>query len=227
MLNLNALLALTSKPNFADVDLPVLRELYEQHLYPYKFEFMLDNGEIIILKFDLDKFCHLLAIEKTAAQQPRMSFARRKEYKGMRGWNNIKNGTLDKHAIRRLGVNLSPMRDKVLHFYYLPRLLANGSLVIKYVPTGTNGLQPELIIYDTHDNAFIQIGIQKEPEFGKWYYPETFLVNRITATNPTNKFSQPPSTVISIITRRRLSRWKKYTRPIKTRLRQNGRTVKK
>ncbi|MGW9529751.1 PBECR4 domain-containing protein [Paenibacillus terrae] len=210
MLDLTTLLSLNKKPNFADIDLPVLRELFYKELYPYTFEFILSTGETITLKFDLNKFCHLVGIEKTAKQQRTLRGRQLKEYKGMRGLNNIFKGVLNKASIRNLGVNLNPMKDKMLHFYFLPRLMNTSSLMIKYVPSTTSALSCEFFIYDLHspDNAYIQLGLQKEWH-GKWYYPESFLVNRITAANPTNKQAAPPSHTVSIVARHRYEREEK------------------
>lgn len=221
MLDLAGLLSLTSRPNFGVIDLPVLQEFYHKHLHPYSFEFTLDSGEKIVLKFDLEKFCHLVATAKAAGQQRRMNYVRLREYKGIRGWNNILDGTLTKESIRNLGVSLDVMKDKMIHFYYLRRLLDNGSLMIKYVPNPSSGLTCEFFIYDLHsaDNAYIQIGLQKE-DHGKWYYPETLLANRITLANPSNKQAASPSAVVSIVARDRYLRHESRKIVVKRRIRE-------
>lgn len=214
MLDLIGLKGLTSRPNFADIDLPVLSELYSKDLYPYIYEFELDSGEIIKVKFDLEKFCHLIAIEKTVNPQRRMNWDRLKQYKSMGGWNNIREGQLNRAHIRGLGVKLNKMKEKMLHFYYLPYLLEHGTLMIRFVPSSGRFLKSEFIIFDLHtnDNAYIQICINKEWH-GKWYYPESLLVERITPAHPTNTFADPPSTIINIVNRRKYDRFK--TKPRK------------
>ncbi|AYV68928.1 hypothetical protein C2I06_19860 [Niallia circulans] len=209
MLDLAGLLSLNSRPNFADVDLPVLREFYYTQLYPYTYEFVLSSGEEIKLKFDLDKFCHLVAIEKTVNPQKRMNRELVKEYKGIGGWNNILEGNLDKAHIRGKGVKLNKMKDKMLHFYYLPYLLEYGTLTIKYVPSPGRYINSTFIVFNLHlnDNAFIQIGM-KEEFHGQWYYPETFLIERKTPAHQTNPYANPPSTVVNVVQRKKYDRFK-------------------
>ncbi|AND41490.1 hypothetical protein [Cytobacillus oceanisediminis] len=213
MLDLTGLLSLNSRPNFADVDLPVLREFYYTQLYPYTYEFALSSGERIKLKFDLDRFCHLVAIEKTINPQKRMNFQLVKDYKGMGGWNNIYEGKLNKAFIRSKGVKLNKMKDKMLHFYYLPYLLEHGSLMIKYVPSPGRFINSNFIVFNFHlnDNAFIQLGM-KEEWHGKWYYPETFIIERKTPAHPTNPYTNPPSTVVNVTERIKHKRFKSNTK---------------
>lgn len=99
MLTVVDLVALTSKPSFADVELLPLSDLYYQHLHPYAFEFDLASGEKITLKFGLKAFCHLLGLKKTVDQARRLSWAVKNEYKGMAGWNAIREGRSSKAII--------------------------------------------------------------------------------------------------------------------------------
>ncbi|MEK5040083.1 PBECR4 domain-containing protein [Sporosarcina sp. FSL K6-3457] len=227
MINLSDILSLQHRPNFADIDLKTLSELYYQELYPHTYEFTLSSGEKILLKFDLDKFCHLLGVEKSIKHK--IHFAKdRKAFRGIRGWNSIVDSTITKASIRAINGDLKKMKDKMLHFYYLPRLLDNGSLVIKYVPNTQSTIKSAYILYDISqaDNVFVQIGIQPE-KHGQWYFPETFLINRITATNPTNKQAEPPSTVIKIMNRLKYERFKprKQLHTIPNRFRRKSRLV--
>ncbi|MEK3833235.1 PBECR4 domain-containing protein [Paenibacillus sp. FSL M7-0896] len=217
MLTAAALIALQSKPSFTDVELLPLSDLYYQHLYPNVFEFGLASGEIIILKFNLEAFCHLLGLKKTVEQARRLSREVKNEYKGMAGWNAIREGRSSKAIIRAYGVSLDPMKDKMLFFYYLPELLRVGSLAIKFVPSGSTRIPSEIIIYNLHvaDNTYIQIGISK-CDHGRWYYPETFLIERVKVSRPTNKFADPPSTVVSITSR---NIYPRYSSPIRPKVR--------
>lgn len=208
LLTANDLMQINSRPNFADVDLFPLSDVYHQSLYPNVYEFELSSGETIKLKFDLDKFCHLIALAKTLGQQRTLSWGVIKQHKGIKGWHGIREGRVSKATIRSYGVSLNTMKEKVIHFYYLPRLLQTGTLAIKFVPSGGTRIPSEIIIYDYYspDNAFIQLGITMEYH-KRWYYPETFLIERKTPAKPDNKFAQPPSTVVAVKNRKIYSRF--------------------
>ncbi|OXM14779.1 PBECR4 domain-containing protein [Paenibacillus herberti] len=193
-LDLPGLLALTSKANIAQIELSTLQELYYKCLYPYTFVFKLDNGDELKLKFDRDKFCHLIGLDKVpkallASKSRGWTSRRVSNYKGVRGWDGILDGSINIAHINALAARvrngLGESERKLVNFYYLPTLLKVGNLVIRYLnPQPGSRVTSELFIYDTHDNLYLQLGLRKDSNnYDKWYYPETFIIN---TANPGN-----------------------------------------
>lgn len=197
-LDLADLLALTERPNIAEIELSVLQKLYDEHLYPYMFVFELTNEkedkEVIKLNFDRDKFCHLIGLDNVpkallSAKTRGWDSRRIGNYKGSKGWDNIINGTIDMAHImnlaRRVRNGLGESRRKLINFYYLPQLMKTGNFVIKYITRQFDThVTSDLFIYDIHDNLYLQIGLKKEDTQPDIYYPETFIINSAGPNTP-------------------------------------------
>ncbi|HEY0826688.1 MAG TPA: PBECR4 domain-containing protein [Bacilli bacterium] len=141
-LGLAGLLALTSRANIADIELLPLQELYYKFLYPYKFSFELTNGEVFVLKFDQEKFCHLIGLDKVPkallnAGTRGWNHRRVSDYKGLRGWENILNGTIDMaHMISlsaRVRNSMGESSRKLVNFYYLPQLMKTENWLLNMI----------------------------------------------------------------------------------------------
>ncbi|OUS68528.1 hypothetical protein B1748_33665 [Paenibacillus sp. MY03] len=170
-LTLEQLVARTTKPLIADISLQVLQQLYEQYLLPYTFTYELENHEPVKLHFEKDNFCHLLGLEKMVAGKIRSQDL--KLYRGPEGWDNIKNGTIDRDHMRsRAGKpNFNSLKGKWIYFFAIPRILTSDTAMIKFHKLGA-----ELLIYGGFDNAIVHLGISRreETEFKTWC-PRTIL----------------------------------------------------
>lgn len=77
-------------------------------------------------------------------------------------------------------------------------------MVIKYDnPQHGTTITCELIIFDTHDNLYLQIGMKKNSH-NKLYYPETFIINSAGPLNPNPRVNGNP--VYNVVKRSRLNR---------------------
>ena len=87
----------------------------------------------------------------------------------------------------------------MLYFYLLPNLLNSATIMIKFNPVPGSSVQCELLLYNQLEGVYLHLGIEKEDD-GKSYFPRTFLIERITASNPGTRFidGQPDTkTVVS------------------------------
>jgi hypothetical protein len=171
-LSLEQLISRTTKPLIADISLQVLQELYEQYLVPYTFTYELNNNqETVRLHFEKDNFCHLLGLEKMVLGK--ISTRDLKDYKGLDGWNKIKEGTIDREHMRsRAGkLNFNSLKGKMIYFAAIPHIITSSTAMIKFHKLGA-----EYLIYGEFDNAIVHLGISKrsETDFKTWC-PRTIL----------------------------------------------------
>ncbi|CAH1199034.1 hypothetical protein PAECIP111893_01213 [Paenibacillus plantiphilus] len=195
-LTLSDLLALPSKPLISDIEFLLIQDVYDQVLMPYSYDYLLPNGKRIQLFFEKHRFCHLIGLEsavKGLFPKNRLSspaaLAARSRYKGISGWEGIKNGTIEINSFRAyVGKNhFNGCKDKLLFFYNLPKLLLSSTAMIRYVPIPTSAIQCELILFDAYDNSWVHIGLDKETD-GETYYPRSFFIERITTSHPVSKY---------------------------------------
>ena len=180
---------LTIKPKINDISLEVLREFYEMFLYPFIYTYTITgkgpNKEVAI-RFNAQNFCHLLGIETIAKKAIKNSELY--NYRGEKGWNNIKNGVIDIKHLKILNKKkFLSVKAKYVYFYLIPSLLDNP-LAVNYdkskVMPPTN-IDCELLFYSTYDNAVIHLGIEKEKD-GKFYFPRTFFVEKLRTPSDKN-----------------------------------------
>lgn len=130
-LTLEQLMARTTKPLISDISLQVLQGLYEQYLLLYSFVYELSNDVKIVLHFEKENFCHLLGLEKMLTGK--IAAKDLKNYKGLDGWNNINNGTIDREHMRsRAGkINFNSLKGKMIYFSAFHRIITSSAAMIK------------------------------------------------------------------------------------------------
>ena len=170
------------KPKINDISLDVLREYYEIFLYPFIYTYTItkgDKSEEIEVRFNRSNFCHLIGIESIAKRTVKHNQLH--NYRGLNGWNNIKNGSMDIKHLKQLNRRqFQNIKAKYVYFYLIPTLLEKP-LAVNYdknkVMPPTN-IDCELLFYSIYDNAVIHLGLEKKT--GKNYYiPKTFFVEKI------------------------------------------------
>lgn len=183
----------TQNPRINMISLDLLREYYETYLNPYiyKYEFVdCSNGRTqsknIELRFNQENFCHLFGLESIVRKNVRNIHS----YKGQLGWNNIKNGLIDFKDLKiKNKRGFLDNKTRFVFFYFLPKLLEFPKAVF-FDPTKLISLTKidcEILFYDQYQEAIVHIGIKKDLELG-CYFPQTFLVKKITEENDGLKF---------------------------------------
>lgn len=175
---------LARKPKINDVSLKVLGEFYEIFLHPFIYDYHVetkDGVEDIELRFDLDKFCHLLGIESIVKYTiPRSDLYK---YKGQEGWENIKNLSIDIPHLKTVNKRrFKNVKAKYVYFYLIPSLIEKPMAVnynIDKVDAETN-IECEMLFYSDvkDDNAIIHLGIEKDDD--GFYFPRTFFVEKVS-----------------------------------------------
>lgn len=153
-------------------------------LYPFIYHYhveAVDGNKDIELRFELDKFCHLLGIESIVKYSvPRSELH---NYKGKDGWGNIKKLSLDIQQLKSINKRkFKNVKAKYVYFYLIPRLIENPMAVnydINKVEPETN-IECEILFYSNvkNDNAIIHLGIEKGDE--GYYFPRTFFVEKVS-----------------------------------------------
>lgn len=174
---------LTIKPKINDISLEVLREFYEMFLYPFIYTYTITQNtgsRKIALRFNPEKFCHLLGVESIAKKSVKISELH--NYRGEAGWNNIKSGAIDIKHLKTLNKKkFLSVKAKYVYFYLIPSLLETP-LAVKYdksnVMPPTN-IECELLFYSAYDNAVIHLGLEKEDD-EDFYFPRTFFVEKLS-----------------------------------------------
>ncbi len=97
MYSFHELRYLSSHPKINSISLKILQEYYEAYLHNSIFEYQLQYTDgtykNIQLFFNKENFCHLLGIESIAKYKVEHKILN--DYRGLRGWNNIKNNAID------------------------------------------------------------------------------------------------------------------------------------
>lgn len=188
------LINLTLKPRINDIDLNVLRQYYENYLEAYIFRYRIigkDNyDKAIEVRFSKDKFCHLVGIESIVKYS--VNSKTLKEYKGLKGWNNIESRDLTFDKLKRINKKrFKDKKDKMVFFYLIPLLLDKPKCIRfnRNMIQGSTNIDCELLFYDTCHNAYIHIGLQKSDD-KKYYFPKSFFIEKITEKNTGKKFVQ-------------------------------------
>ena len=94
---------LSIKPRINDISLSILQEYYNMFLFPFIYTYSItDNYEKkkIQLHFDDIAFWHLLGIESIA--KGHVKYNELSNYRGKKGWNNIKSGKINFQHLRDL-----------------------------------------------------------------------------------------------------------------------------
>ena len=169
------------KPKINDISLKVLSEYYEIFLHPFIYHYHIDGRKEIKLKFDLDKFCHLLGVESIVKNT--ISKRDLHKYKGEEGWKNIQNLTIDIPHLKAINKkHFKDVKAKYVYFYLIPKLIEKPKAVNYNVNNvdGKTSIECEILFYSDvkGDNAIIHLGIEKD-NYG-YYFPRTFFVEKVS-----------------------------------------------
>lgn len=172
------------KPRINDISLKVLGEFYKLFLHPFLYEYHVETKEgsnEIALRFDLDKFCHLLGVESIVRYTvPRSDLHK---YKGQEGWQNVENTSINIPRLKALNKKrFKNVKAKYVYFYLIPNLIEKPMAVnydIDKVDAETN-IECEILFYSDvkDDNAIIHLGIARDEE--GVYFPRTFFVEKVS-----------------------------------------------
>jgi len=140
--------------------------------------------------FNKEHFCHLLGIESIVRES--VNKLELRNYKGRKGWNNIKSGTLDIKFLKRLNLRkFKNVKAKYVYFYLLPVLIEQpfGISFDKTKVIPPTDIDCELLFYNIHEDAIIHLGLQRQRD-KSYYFPKTFFVEKLTTTTKGDKYIQ-------------------------------------
>lgn len=183
--------SLTINPRINNISLDLLREYYEMFLYPFEYHYSIrDNKEQyeIKLRFDKENLSHLLGLESIVKNN--LNRKEIKKYKGVQGWDNIKNGDITINSLK--SINKKRFKDgknKLVFFYLLPRLIESPKAIYfdnsKVNPQ--TKIQSKILFFNDYDRSILHLGIEPNDE-NTYYVPRTFFIERITDTNSGTKY---------------------------------------
>ena len=176
---------LNIKPKINDISLAVLQDYYQMFLMPFVYTYYVAVGDDVRefrLRFDSDKFCHLLGIESIARYHVKQKDL--SNYRGSNGWNNISQGNIDFKHLKSLNKSkFQSVKAKFVYFYLIPGLIEEP-LAVMFDGNKVNppvSIESEMLFYSTYDNAVIHLGIDADDE--GIYFPRTFFVEKLGSVN--------------------------------------------
>ena len=191
MYNCIQLKSCITNPRINEISLELLREYYEKFLYPFEYHYTIKYaaGEYTIeLRFDMENLSHLLGLESIVKYN--LNRHDIKKYKGIHGWENIKNGIITIDTLK--GINkkrFKSKKDKMVFFYLIPNLITSPKAIYfdnSKVNPPTN-IKCEIIFFNNYDKSVLHLGIEPNSE-NTYYIPRTFLIERITKQNGGEKY---------------------------------------
>ncbi|MBU3142559.1 PBECR4 domain-containing protein [Clostridium sp. CF012] len=172
MLTTDELLNLTRLPKISEISLKLLQEFYDIYICPNIYVFQLENESIIKLEFLDVNLCHLMGFQHI------VPYKSKKFYSGENGYMGIFNGDITIKKLKSMDERkFSRDKDKILCFSFLYQLLRQCEIIKFNNITGHSKISCEFILYDTHYERRIHLGIEKDEKRGV-YYPRTFIVER-------------------------------------------------
>jgi hypothetical protein len=172
MLTTDELLNLTRLPKITEISLKLLQSFYDIYICPNIYMFELEDKSIINLEFLDVNLCHLMGFQHI------VPYKLKKFYSGENGYMGILNEDITIKKLRSIDERkFSRDKDKILCFSHLYHLLQDCEIIRFNNVVGHSKITCEFILYDTHFERRIHLGIQKD-EKRNVYYPRTFLVGR-------------------------------------------------
>lgn len=196
------LLELERIPSLDECNLKSILEFYNENLAKNMYEYKLNNGFELKIRFYTENLPHLLGIHKVV-QDKKL----KKLYQGQNGYDGIMNGdiTIDKlkkldNQQKKQDKQLKAIESKITCFYLIPKLLLNCQ-VIKFYSDRVDGncnLKSEFILFDEELGIKLHLGVLKSSDNSSIYVPETFIPkgprdrdrNRLTNTTPKQEFKK-------------------------------------
>lgn len=190
------LLELERIPSLDECNLKSILEFYNENLAKNMYEYKLNNGFELKIRFYTENLPHLLGIHKVVPDKKLQ-----KLYQGQNGYYGIMNGDITIDKLKKLDnqqknedKQLKAIESKITCFHLIPKLLSNCQ-VIKFYSDRVNGncnLKSEFILFDEELGIKLHLGVLKSSDNSNIYVPETFIPkgprdrdrNRLTHTTP-------------------------------------------
>jgi hypothetical protein len=172
MLTTDELLNLTRLPKISEITLKLLQEFYDIHICPNIYVFELENKNSIKLEFLDVNLCHLMGLQHI------VPYKLKKFYGGENGYMGVFNEDITIRKLKDIDERkFSRDKDKILCFSFIYQLLRNCEIIKFNNIKGNSKITCEFILYNTHYERRIHLGIEKDEVRGV-YYPRTFIVER-------------------------------------------------
>lgn len=164
---------------YSAIDLQKLQNIFDNDIFPYSFNYTLEDGKTIELRFEQSQLSHLLGIQKIDYS--------RADLKGQLCYEGIKNGSITftlLKSINRAAVR-SECKEKMRYFDELPNMLRNPDCVSfdsSIVGRKTRILM-SFALYgnDGQSEKRLILGIDSEND--NRFFPRTWLIERINGVS--------------------------------------------
>lgn len=183
MLDIHTFAQLTRNPSITDISLKMLQDYYDHYLLNNTYEYHLQDGQTIEVPFKEKDLCHLLGIKKLVEGTIHSSHLI--NYYGEKGYQNIKDGTLDFAALRNIGkkrFNFS--KDKWVFFFLVHRMAEapHNNIFVEFAPKEGSRVPVKFLVYDVCENAVGHLGINYSEDKKVWF-PQSYMTERINQTS--------------------------------------------
>lgn len=164
-------------PGMASTSLKDVADRYEQQLADRKFVYTFqEKGKKpfrVPVSFERSGFCHLFSIGSMVQDvTPDLD-----QFSGMKGWNNIQQGTITLALLRQL--------DPGQFNYYQPEFQMFDQMIdtvlhpqaILYDPKRVSGsrLEADILLYNIYGDRTIHIALSQDPKDKDWFVRSYFV----------------------------------------------------
>lgn len=170
----------TSIPTADQVTLKLVSEYYDVYLEPHIFTYTCEDEDSISLKFEHENFPHLVGLHYAANEKYGKNSVKARDFRGYKGYENVKNGIVDKQTISSLlkkKTHYKNMNKKLRYFWTLHTVLEDPEAVFYNKSSNqkrkNNALDCDVLLYKFLHNQYIHVGLDKK---GDKYVAKTFLI---------------------------------------------------
>lgn len=185
MLTISDLEKINQKPKInQDVSLKLIADFYLNTIAPKNYYFLLDDKTNINLRFSKEHFCHLMAIHYFCPD-PSLEH----QYKSHGGFYNIINNQLTFDSLKSLNKEkFKEYKERMQYFPFIYQILNNCNTVKfdKDLVDGKCKIDVEFLLYNTHDNKKMHLGINLENSNKDIYFAKSFFISK---SNKINKYT--------------------------------------
>lgn len=155
-----------------DITLSDIQKYYEFELVPFEFNYELEDGTNINLRFKKEDFCHLVGIHYFAPEDKL-----KHEYRSHLGYSKIENNEITINTLSSNKGAWGKHKERILNFIHVKEVLVDPKILLfnANVVSGGCNIKCTFVLSKPKNNVVLNLAIDVKTN-GKYYYPVTFLV---------------------------------------------------
>ena len=158
-------------------DLQSLQEYYEHALCDRIFQYKLNNGDILQIRFFRESFCHLLGIQHITSNR---------HYIGKAGYDCIHAGNMTARHLKNINrAGFSRIERRISYFTHIGHLMQHGS-IFRFYPerVGRTRIQATHLVYEENERLYLHLFLKRESKESNLYVPISYIALTERDDNP-------------------------------------------